>query len=120
MSGPRTESAEEERVELAIGGMHCAGCASTVEAALERVPGVTGVEVSFAAGLAVVRARNGTAPLGALADAVRAAGYSAAAAGATADRALLRRETRELVAALALAAVTLGTERLLHSAGGPA
>src|SRR5262249_46210571 len=111
-SAATKESAAENRVELSIRGMHCAGCASTVEAALKRVPGVAGAEVSFAAGLAVVQTRDGTAPLAALAEAVRAAGYSAAAAGATADRAQLRAETRELVAALALAAVAIGVSLL--------
>ena len=113
-------SAAEERVELSIGGMHCAGCAATVEAALKRVPGVAGVDVSFAAGLAVVRTLDGKAPVDALAAAVRDAGYSAAAAGATADRAQLRSESLRLTAALALALVTVGASALLHRAGAPA
>jgi Cu+-exporting ATPase len=109
-------SAAERRIELAIRGMHCSACAATVEAALKRVPGVDGAEVSFAAELAVVHVRDGAAPLEALAGAVRAAGYSAAAAGATADRARLRAETRELVVALALAVLTIGAAAWFHGA----
>jgi Cu+-exporting ATPase len=57
---------------LPIEGMTCASCAGRVERALRQVPGVTSVQVNLASELADVA---GTAAPGALAEAVRAAGY---------------------------------------------
>jgi copper chaperone CopZ len=37
-------------LELKIEGMHCDGCASTIEALLAREPGVKGASVTYAAG----------------------------------------------------------------------
>ena len=37
-------------LELRIQGMHCDGCAGTIEALLAREPGVKGASVSYAAG----------------------------------------------------------------------
>ncbi|WP_326959155.1 heavy metal translocating P-type ATPase [Amycolatopsis sp. NBC_01286] len=68
-------TAQSERVELAIGGMTCASCASRVERKLNKVGGVTATvnyatekaQVSFPSGLSV----------GELVGVVEAAGYSA-------------------------------------------
>jgi Cu+-exporting ATPase len=59
-------------LSLPIGGMTCASCAGRVERALRKVPGVEEVSVNLATEQARLR---GTAPLPALAEAVRAAGY---------------------------------------------
>ena len=61
-------------VRLAISGMTCDGCATTVTRVLARVPGVTGARVDFASGRAVVA---GTANAADLVAAVTAAGYGA-------------------------------------------
>jgi copper chaperone CopZ len=37
-------------LELRIEGMHCDGCAGTIEALLAREPGIKGASVSYAAG----------------------------------------------------------------------
>ncbi len=58
--------------ELSISGMTCDGCAKTVARVLSRVPGVTGADVEFASGHAVV---TGQAQADDLIAAVTAAGY---------------------------------------------
>ena len=78
MHAPTSEAADSGRVELAVSGMTCSGCAATVQRVLARVPGVQQVEVDLAAGRAQVL---GTAPLAALLAAVQAAGFGAASAG---------------------------------------
>ncbi len=42
------ESSEEEKVELNITGMHCAGCAAGIEGTIRFLPGVKSVQVNFA------------------------------------------------------------------------
>lgn len=71
---------------LAITGMTCSGCVSTVKRVLSRVPGVTGAEVDLGSGRARV---SGTASPDALLAAVQAAGYGAQLAstdGTTGER----------------------------------
>ncbi|SJM90838.1 heavy metal translocating P-type ATPase [Crenothrix polyspora] len=64
-----------EELRLSILGMTCAGCVSSVEAALKTVAGVTAVAVNFADHSAVVQGR---ANHQALLKAVKDAGYEAA------------------------------------------
>ena len=46
---------KEDHLTLNVGGMHCAGCAATVERAIRSVGGASEVSVSFAQGTARVR-----------------------------------------------------------------
>ena len=62
-------------VRLSVSGMSCAGCVSSVEKALGRVPGVASASVNFAEHTAVV---EGAVEADALIEAVSAAGYEAA------------------------------------------
>ncbi|WP_445156682.1 heavy metal translocating P-type ATPase [Halomonas sp. E14] len=59
---------------LAISGMTCASCVKSVQQALERTPGVATASVNFGTRIAQV---YGSAPAGALVQAVQAAGYDA-------------------------------------------
>jgi copper chaperone len=59
---------------IKITGMTCPHCVRAATAALEAVPGVTGVQVDLASGMAQV---EGSADLAALVAAVQAAGYAA-------------------------------------------
>jgi copper chaperone len=61
-------------IELKISGMTCQHCVGAVTRALESVPGVTGVRVELAGGLARV---EGEANPEALVQAVADAGYKA-------------------------------------------
>src|SRR5688572_24891974 len=62
---------------LRIGGMHCAACAGTIEAALRSLPGVLDARVSAAAQCATVRWDSGRTRAAALVGAIAAAGYTA-------------------------------------------
>lgn len=65
----------EQSVRLSISGMSCAGCVSSVEKALSRVPGVMTSAVNFAEHTANV---TGEMSADALVESVKAAGYDAA------------------------------------------
>jgi len=43
-----------QTLQYRIGGMHCEGCAQTVQGALAKLPGVTAAQVVFAESLATV------------------------------------------------------------------
>jgi Cu+-exporting ATPase len=60
---------------LQIEGMHCAGCANSVESALSKVDGVQAVSVNLATEKAFVEFENGTVHEQALRQAVQDAGY---------------------------------------------
>jgi len=70
----RMNTRSGRHVTLAIAGMTCGGCASTVKRILSRVVGVTRADVDFATCQAAV---EGTASAEDLIKAVRAAGYGA-------------------------------------------
>ncbi len=72
-----------ETVSLWIAGMHCSGCASGVEKALLKAPGVTAASVSLESGLAEVTvdpAEGGAASPAELIAAVERAGFDASLA----------------------------------------
>lgn len=60
---------------LKIEGMHCAGCANSVEASLSKVKGVEKVSVNLATEKALVEFQNGTVDDAVLREAVQSAGY---------------------------------------------
>lgn len=65
----------EQTIRLSVSGMMCAGCVSTVEKALQSVPGVTQANVNLAERTAMV---TGHADPIAVVKAVKDAGYTAA------------------------------------------
>ena len=91
------------RVTLAIDGMHCASCVSTIEATLEGVTGVGEASVNLATGRAQVTGR-GLNPRR-LIEAVRTAGYQARPAGEEEPGQAEDRSARELKATLARTAL---------------
>ncbi len=68
---------ESKRVELALTGLHCAGCAATVEKALQAAPGVARAGVNFAARSAAVTFDPALTGPETLTAAVKEAGYGA-------------------------------------------
>lgn len=46
-TGPATASVKNERVLIAIDGMHCTSCANGIKAMLKRTPGVIAADVSY-------------------------------------------------------------------------
>ena len=71
----------DTRADLALTGLHCAGCAGKVEAALKRVAGVGDAAVNFATARATVHFDAQQTQAEALCAAVVAAGYGATVAG---------------------------------------
>ena len=113
-------TAEQTEIDLDIGGMTCAGCASNVEKALMAVPSVVSAEVNLAMERAHVVWLGKEVSGAALVDAVRAAGYCAepratdaelrrrqAAEQAEADARRLKHETLLVVISVALSAPLL-------------
>ena len=72
----QTQARSEDRLSLAIEGMTCATCVGRVERAIAGVPGVAGVSVNIATERANVEFVDGRSDIGAVADAVLAAGYT--------------------------------------------
>jgi Cu+-exporting ATPase len=103
----------EETVELVIEGMTCASCVQRVERALRKIPGIRSAEVNLATERA--RIRGVGVPPADLIRAVETAGYHALLAADDAgmgtqserDGAKLRAAHRDLVHALAGAALSL-------------
>ena len=93
-------------VSLALQGMHCASCVTTIEEALSAVPGVATASVNLATARAEIQGDRLDA--GRLIAAVRASGYEAkpAAEDARADQEVeAQRQTREMLRRTILAAV---------------
>ena len=87
MEGPKamtdadTETATEaETLRFRIGGMDCAACATKIETAVARLPGVGAVDVSLRAGTMTLR-RDGEVATRSVERQVEALGYAIAAAG---------------------------------------
>ncbi|WP_370631945.1 heavy metal translocating P-type ATPase [Phyllobacterium lublinensis] len=99
----------EKTIELDVEGMNCASCVGKVEKALKAVPGVTSASVNLATERATIRVADGSSSASRLAEAVRAAGYTAneVAPERTVDGVADRRETeaRSLKTNLAIAAL---------------
>ena len=77
-------------VQLKVSGMTCAGCAATVQRAIESRPGVRSASVSVTDGLA--RVTGDALDPSTLAQAIRARGYGAEAIDETRSPAALRSE----------------------------
>ncbi len=68
-------------VTLKVEGMHCEGCAKTIEALLGVEPGITRATVSFKAGEAQVHFDPNAIDDGQIVAAIERAGYKVAVAG---------------------------------------
>jgi len=89
---------------LCLSGLHCAACAGIIESALLNVPGVRSAHVAAVSQRATVRWDPAHTRPSALFAAVRAAGYDAAPDAAAPARALRRREFRQALWRLFVAA----------------
>ena len=84
MFGFATVHAASQTVTLAVPGMYCEVCPITVKKSLEKVPGVSKVNVSFEAKEAVVIYDDAKTNVGKLTAATTAAGYPSTLKGAKA------------------------------------
>jgi Zn2+/Cd2+-exporting ATPase len=73
--------AEAIKTKYRVGGMDCAACASKIETAVSRIPGVTEVGASFTAG--TMNVVHDAVPFAAIQKAVKSLGYTVAPDGAT-------------------------------------
>ena len=106
----RPSTLDSPSVTLAIQGMHCASCVTTIENALAAVPGVEDASVNLGTARAEVRGRDLDSP--SLIAAVRGSGYDARAASdeddSAASDASARREAQAVLRrTLVAAALTL-------------
>ncbi|ODT07879.1 MAG: cadmium-translocating P-type ATPase [Mesorhizobium sp. SCN 65-20] len=69
------------RTRFRVGGMDCASCATKIENAVSRLPGITEVGISVSAGTMTV-SHEGPAPTAEISRQVKALGYSVASLGA--------------------------------------
>jgi Cu+-exporting ATPase len=97
---PAAQSAPDgrESMSLALKGMHCASCVTTIEKALAAVPGVEGASVNLGTGRAEIRGAG--LDSGRLVSAVRASGYDAEPAAGPRhgdDETRERREVRDVL-----------------------
>ena len=89
---------------LRIGGMHCAACATTIEDALRRLDGVVDAQVSAAAQCATVQWDAERTRPSALVSAIVHAGYEAVPDTAAGARRMRRKESRDALWRLFVAA----------------
>jgi P-type Cu+ transporter len=95
-----------KRVELAIGGMHCASCSALIGRALSKVPGVASANVNYAAAKALVEYDESQINPDALAAVVRSKGYSAdVGVDREREKRVREKEISDLRALLAFSAV---------------
>ncbi len=73
--------ASHGKTRFRVGGMDCASCATKIENAVSRLPGITEVGISVSAGTMIVT-HQGPAPSAAISKQVKALGYSVAELGA--------------------------------------
>ena len=73
------DSGQLRTISLDVGGMHCAGCAASVERALRAATGVADARVNLAVERADIYVADGGASPADLEDAVITAGYRATA-----------------------------------------
>jgi Cu2+-exporting ATPase len=89
---------------LRIGGMHCAACSGLIEQAVMAVPGVQSAQVSAASEVATVRWDPALTQPSAVIAAIRRAGYDAVPDAAAPAREMRRREHRQALWRLFVAA----------------
>src|SRR5689334_8211780 len=71
----QTSNDHDERIDLPITGMTCAGCVNRVEKSLQQAPGVRRASVNFATSRATVEYDSSVTGVPQLVDRVKGAGY---------------------------------------------
>ena len=69
------KSSTQKRIVLKIGGMHCAGCAVSIQKYVSDLDGVTGADVSYASTRATVAFNSNEVTLGSIEKAIEEVGY---------------------------------------------
>jgi Cu2+-exporting ATPase len=100
------DAGEHEHVVFLVEGMHCAGCARSIERAVAALPGVDGVKVNGATARVAVdwRGRGGTR-LAQILEAVRRAGFTPVPLAGQSATAEFQRERRAALKRVGLASL---------------
>ena len=100
------DAGEHEHVVFLVDGMHCAGCARSIEKAVRALPDVTGVRVNNASARVSVEWRgHGATRLPQILDAVTGAGFTPVPMAGAAASAQYQRERRAALKRLGLASL---------------
>ncbi len=67
-----------QKISVQVSGMHCNGCANTVEKVLKRIPGVVSARVDFSSQQALVEFDQAQCASGQILEAISKAGYEPA------------------------------------------
>ncbi len=70
-----TATVANKTVTLAIEGMTCSGCENTIQEAVTKIPGITGIKASHLDSTAVVSFDSTKTSVSAIGDAITEAGY---------------------------------------------
>lgn len=73
----KTQTGEAKQLELDISGMHCAGCATGIEATLKLLDGIKTASVNFATSKAIIEYDSSKIDKQAIIDKIRELGYDA-------------------------------------------
>lgn len=106
----------QDKVNLAISGMHCANCALTIEKSLNAIEGVE-ANVNFASEKALVTFPRGSVRVEKLIETVKNAGYAASLAKAEDSRKKEREAAYKKDLGIFLISAILTAPLLLHMAG---
>lgn len=82
-------------VKLHVAGMDCPSCALTIENAVNRLPGVSDVSVSYTAGTLSLQLDSDQTPAQAIEDQIKALGYSPMAVARAAEAIMPQQRIRE-------------------------
>ncbi|MBH9554096.1 heavy metal translocating P-type ATPase [Inhella gelatinilytica] len=95
--GPAASPSSVRTWALQVAGLHCAACASTLEAVLTQVPGVNQARVGYAAALASVQVDEAAVQLSGLQAVAARAGFELDWARGVSAQGLRQREARQML-----------------------
>ncbi len=90
------QSSGEKRVDLAIGGMHCASCAAIIQRKVKKLPAIKDIAVNFAAEKARVVYDSSQVSEAQIIDAIKKAGYEASVVTGNDSEAQKKRRAEEI------------------------
>ena len=102
-----TRNGNNSRVELLIGGIHCAACVWLLEKFLGQMDGVADVTVSLSDQRAVIYWHLPTLPLSQIARAIQSIGYSPQPASTDRLADMQRRESRQALTRIGVAGIAM-------------
>lgn len=79
---PLSATTGEKRIDLAIGGMHCASCAAIIQRSVKKLPGIKDVNVNFGAEKAKVIFNSGEVSEQQIIEQIKQGGYTASISSA--------------------------------------